>query len=397
MDKQSIIEKIKLIDICDIVKLILSNKREKIFEYNKVIIKPVVIKGKACFQCESFTDKQAFHKTIEREELCDYIICELDSNFKQLDGIMKNKTFSVKVSKKDKYLYSEKKTSFESRESIVASSHNREKNYILKQGSYVPALYDLGVISKDGKVINSQFDKFKQINRFIEIIDDELKNEKNDCLNIIDFGCGKSYLTFVLYHYLTEIRGVKANIVGLDLKKDVIEKCNATTKKYGYENLHFFCGDIKDYKSDFVPDVVITLHACDTATDFALYNSVVWGAKYIFSVPCCQHEVNLSIKADNLDILCDYGIVKERFSALITDTVRCKLLECCGYSVDLMEFIDIAHSPKNLLIRARKTNISEKQRKIALEKIKKLNFEFKYNQMLFNLLINDGRIKTEDE
>lgn len=397
MDKQSIIEKIKLINAGDIVKLILSNKREKIYEYNKVVIKPVVIKGCGCLQCESFTDKQTFHKTIECEKLYDFIIGEIENNYKQLDGILKDKTFALKVSKKDKYLYTEKKTACESCESGVVSSHNREKNYILKQGSYVPALFDLGVISKDGKVINTQFDKFKQINRFIEIIDDELKNEKKDCLNIIDFACGKSYLTFVLYHYLTEIRGIRANIVGLDLKKDVIDKCNDTSRKYGYENLHFFCGDIKDYKSDFVPDVVITLHACDTATDFALYNSVVWGAKYIFSVPCCQHEVNLSIKAENLDILCDYGIVKERFSALITDTVRCKLLEYCGYKVDLMEFIDIAHSPKNLLIRARKANISEKQRNLALEKIKKLNCEFKYNQTLFNLLTKDGRIKSEDK
>lgn len=397
MEKQNIIEKLNEIDPFKIIKLILSNKREKIYDYNKTVVRPIKIKGHSYLQCESFTDKQAFHKTLEFEKLYEYLKEELENNYKQLDGILTDKTFSIKVSKKEKYFYTEKKVQCKTYENGVDASHNREKNYILKQGTYVPALYELGVISKDGKVINSRFDKFKQINRFVEIIDDALKNERKESLNIIDFGCGKSYLTFVLYHYLTKIKGIKANIVGLDLKKDVIEKCNAIAKKYGYDNLNFFCGDIKDYKYDFVPDVVITLHACDTATDFALYNSVMWGAKYIFSVPCCQHEVNLSITAKNLDLLCDYGIIKERFSALITDTVRCKLLEYCGYKVDLMEFIDIAHSPKNLFIRARKANASDEYKNTALKKIKELKREFKYNHTLYDLFIKDGKIKSEDE
>ena len=179
---------------------------------------------------------------------------------------------------------------------------------------------------------------------------------------------------------------MKAHIVGLDLKKDVIEKCNKTAEKYGYDDLHFFCGDIKDYKADFVPDIVITLHACDTATDYALYNSVLWNAKYIFSVPCCQHEVNNTISTERLSAMTDYGIIKERMSALITDTVRAKLLEACSYSVDLMEFIDIAHSPKNLLIRAKKTNVSAKKKKDSLDKVESKRREFSFEHKLYELL-----------
>ncbi len=369
-----------------VIKLIVSNKRNSDCKYNKIVITPSEKNGSRTFKAESFTDKQAFHSTLTSGDLTSFLENELTDNFKQIDGILTDRNFLLKVSKKDKILFSEKKS--ENKAAVSAKSHDRQKNYILQKGTYVPALFDLGVISEDGKVLNSGFDKFKQINRFVEIIDDSVKDIKKDCINVIDFGCGKSYLTFVLYYYLTEIKKIKANIVGLDLKKDVIEKCNETAKKYGYKDLHFFCGDIKDYKADFVPDIVITLHACDTATDYALYNSVMWNAKYIFSVPCCQHEINNTINAKTLCALTDYGIIKERMSALITDTIRAKLLEVCGYSVDLMEFIDIAHSPKNLLIRAKKTNISAKKKKDSLDKIESLKKEFSFEQTLYNLLKN---------
>ncbi len=372
------------IDPKSVLKIIISNKRSNEHKYNKIIISPINKTGKLMFKIESFTDKQAFQKNIDISEFIDLIESELSDNFKQLDGTLTGRNISMKISKKDKILFNETKTSISSLSDN--HSHNREKNYILKKGTYVPALYDLGVISEEGKVLNSGFDKFKQINRFVEIIDDSVKDIKKESINVIDFGCGKSYLTFVLYYYLTEIKRIKANIVGLDLKKDVIDKCNETAKKYGYYDLNFFCGDIKDYKADFVPDIVITLHACDTATDYALYNSVMWNASYIFSVPCCQHEVNNTIKASSLTAMTDYGIIKERMSSLITDTVRSKLLECCGYSVDLMEFIDIAHSPKNLLIRAKKTNIPAKKKKDSFKKIEDLRREFQFNQTLYNLL-----------
>lgn len=381
------------IDPESVLKIILSNKRNKDQKYNKIVISPIEKNGKRIFKTECFTDKQAFQKNIEITELFQLLTNELTDNFKQLDGILKDKNISVKLSKKDKVLYNEKKA--DNDVSAIKLTHNREKNYILPKGTYVPALYDLGVMSEDGKVLSSGFDKFKQINRFVEIIDDSVKDIKKNCINVIDFGCGKSYLTFVLYYYLTEIKKIKTNIVGLDLKKDVIEKCNKTAEKYGYSDLHFFCGDIKDYKADFVPDIVITLHACDTATDYALYNSVVWNANYIFSVPCCQHEVNNTVSTQKLSAMTDYGIIKERMSALITDTIRAKILECCGYSVDLMEFIDIAHSPKNLLIRAKKTNISAKKKKDSLQKIESLRKEFSFDQTLYDLLsdkINNSEV-----
>lgn len=372
-----------------VVKLIVSNKRNKEYNYNKIVISPVEKNGKYVFAVECFTDKQAFRSSINISDLTNFLQNELLENFKQLDGILRDRNILIKISKKDKVLYSEKKSAIEVKD--IKLSHNREKNYILAKGTYVPALFDLGVISQDGKVLNSGFDKFKQINRFVEIIDDSIKGISSDCVNVIDFGCGKSYLTFVLYYYLTEIKKIKANIVGLDLKKDVVDKCNKTAQKYGYDNLHFFCGDIKDYKSDFVPDIVITLHACDTATDFALYNSVMWNAKYIFSVPCCQHEINGTISSKSVSALTDYGIIKERISALITDTVRAKLLEYSGYSVDLMEFIDIAHSPKNLMIRAKKTNIPEKKKKDSLSKVEALRSEFGFEQTFYNLLFNNEK------
>ena len=371
------------IDPTSVIKLIISNRKTVETKYNKIVITPAE-KGSKSFRIESFTDKQAFHSTEEMSRLTSFLEHELSENFKQLDGFLTDKNISLKVSKKDKVLYNEKKIANST--VSLTQSHNREKNYILEKGTYVPALYDLGVISEDGKVLNSGFDKFKQINRFVEIIDDSVKNIKKDCVNVIDFGCGKSYLTFVLYYYLTEIKKMKAHIVGLDLKKDVIEKCNKTAEKYGYDDLHFFCGDIKDYKADFVPDIVITLHACDTATDYALYNSVLWNAKYIFSVPCCQHEVNNTISTERLSAMTDYGIIKERMSALITDTVRAKLLEACSYSVDLMEFIDIAHSPKNLLIRAKKTNVSAKKKKDSLNKVESMRREFSFEHKLYELL-----------
>ncbi len=383
-----LLEKIK---VDDIVKLIISNKRSKEYQYNKIVIVPFVSRDRKCFRIESFTDKQAFQKNIQLFELHSFLENELSTNFKQLDGVLVDRTVMIKISKKDKVLFSERRAP--STKLVPSNSHNREKNYILKSGTYVPALFELGVITREGKVINSQFDKFKQINRFVEIIDDALKSITSDTVNVIDFGCGKSYLTFVLYYYLTEIKKIKAHIVGLDLKEDVINKCNETAKKYGYDGLHFFCGDIKDYQADFKPDIVITLHACDTATDYALYNSVIWGAKYIFSVPCCQHEVNNTISTKAVSAMTDYGIIKERMSALITDTVRAKLLEYCGYSVDLMEFIDIAHSPKNLLIRAKKTNVSAKKKRDSLDKIESLRKEFDFEQTLCKLILET---KTEE-
>jgi len=235
--------------------------------------------------------------------------------------------------------------------------HNRKKNYILEEGKPIPFLIDLGVMTKDGLIIKAKSDKFRQINRFLEYIEDILPNlDKEKELSILDFGCGKSYLTFAIYYYLKELKGYQIRVIGLDLKVDVISNCNTLSQKYGYEKLHFLQGDIATYDGSNSVDMVVTLHACDTATDHALYKAVSWGAKVILAVPCCQHELNGQIDCKPLRPVLKYGLIKERMAALFTDAFRANLLESKGYMVQILEFIDMEHTPKNILIRAVKKN-----------------------------------------
>lgn len=271
--------------------------------------------------------------------------------------------------------------------SVGQNGHNRKKNYILQEGMIIPPLVDMGIFTKEGKIVKSMYDKFKQINRFIEMVDDVLKDETKEELHIIDFGCGKSYLTFVIYYYLVELKGKKADIIGLDLKADVIEKCNQTADKYGYKGLRFELGDINGYHSDMPVDMVVMLHACDTATDYALYNAVNWNARYILSVPCCQHEVNGQIDSNTLAPMMKYGIIKERLSALATDAVRGCMLEYRGYRTQLLEFVDFAHSPKNILIRAVRANVSREKREKALMEVEKMCGELGIKPSIVKLLM----------
>jgi len=387
---EDLIKSIKEILSEEIIKIVISNKINKEFAYNKINIEQKINnKGKKYYQIEKFTDKQVFHENIEAKDLEKELINLVNNNYKQLSAWSNETTFDLKISKKGKVFLGKKKGN---NKNIVNKSHNKEKNYILKEGMIIEPLIDLGVFTKEGKVINSKYDKYKQINRFIEIIDDEIKKNDYKELTILDFGCGKSYLTFVLYYYFVEIKNIKVKMIGLDLKEDVIKKCNEIAKRYKYDNLHFELGDINGYKYENNVDMVITLHACDTATDYALYNAVKWNAKMIFSVPCCQHEFNAQIQPESLSIISKYGIIQERVSALMTDAVRGNLLEAVGYKTQLLEFIDIAHSPKNILIRASKSKISLDKRQKSLREVDALIKEFNFNPTLLNLLKNDKLI-----
>ena len=373
----------------EIIKIVISNKVKKDEKYNKIAINLKENNKKKFNQIEKFTDKQVFHENIKINEISDKVSELIFGNYKQMTAWSNNEIFDLKISKKGKIFLGKKKND---NSKIVAKGHNKEKNYILKEGMIIEPLIDLGVFTKEGKVVNSKYDKYKQINRFIEIIDDEIKKNDYKELTILDFGCGKSYLTFVLYYYFVKIKNINVKMIGLDLKEDVIKKCNDIAKRYNYENLHFELGDINGFKYNNKVDMVITLHACDTATDYALYNAIKWNSKMIFSVPCCQHEFNSQMKANELSILTKYGIVQERVAALMTDSVRANLLECVGYKTQLLEFIDIAHSPKNILIRASKNNISKEKKEKSLNEVNNLIRTFNFNPTLYNLLKNDNLI-----
>lgn len=373
----------------NIVKVVISNKLNKDVEYNKINIQLKEKNNKEYYQIEKYTDKQVFHENIEKNMLNEKMLEFINGNYKQVGAWSETNTYDLKISKKGKIFLGKKKSD---NKNVINKSHNREKNYILKEGMLIQPLIDLGVFTKEGKVVNSKYDKYKQINRFIEIIDDEIKKNDYKELTILDFGCGKSYLTFVLYYYFVEIKKIDVKMIGLDLKADVIKKCNEIAKKYKYENLTFELGDINGYKYTDKVDMVITLHACDTATDYALYNAIKWNAKMIFSVPCCQHEFNDQIRSSEFSLITKYGIIKERVSALMTDAVRGNLLEAIGYKTQLLEFIDIAHSPKNILIRASKGNISKDKREKSLKEVNNIINEFNLEPILLKLLKNDNLI-----
>ena len=369
----------------DFISGTISNPREK-GGVTKVKIRPMLVKEKLVFQFEAFENNQAFHENVSAEEAVIKVQKYMEL-FKQLQMMTKTVNYTILVSKKGKVTVQKKGVKGEVKK--VDLSHNRSKKYILEEGVKVPFLYDLGVQTADGKIVKSRFDKFRQINRFLEFIEDILPQlAKDKEVTILDFGCGKSYLTFAMYYYLHELKGYDIRIIGLDLKKDVIRLCNELSEKYGYEKLKFLEGNIADYTGVDEVDMVVTLHACDTATDFALAKAVGWNAKVILSVPCCQHELNGQIQNDMLAPVLKYGLIKERMAALITDALRAEYLEGEGYEAQILEFIDMEHTPKNILIRAVKTG----KKKANKEEIKNCEKQLHVSPMLGRLLEDKGEL-----
>ncbi|MEG2086638.1 MAG: SAM-dependent methyltransferase, partial [Angelakisella sp.] len=329
----------------EVYRCVLSNSSNKDCPYKKIVLTRL----EHFWQLEKYTQTQVFHEKAALEAVQATVAGYLTTDFRQYNGWDGQREHSIRISKAGKVLAT---SSAAAQQPQRETQHNRTKNYILAQGEVIPPLVDMGIFTKDGQVVNSMYDKYRQINRFIELVDDAVCGLKPATpLTVIDFGCGKSYLTFVLYHYLTVLKGLAVRMIGLDLKEDVIANCNRTAARYGYDGLCFEQGDISGYQFDGRVDMVITLHACNTATDYALLHAVQWGAGMIFSVPCCQHELNGQMQSQRMALLTRYGIVKERTAALLTDAIRANLLECCGYKTQLLEFIEMEHTPKNILIR----------------------------------------------
>lgn len=337
----------------DLKRILISNARAS-EGTRKIQVRPIQVRDQLLFQMTRTIGAQEFHENFQKEALVAQLQQEIERNFRQLQLESRRAQGTVLVSKKGKMTIKVKEIRGKEKEAFPQMlSHNRTKNYVLKEGVPVPWLIDLGVMSRDGKIRNARYDKFKQLNRFLEFIEDILPRLPKDReVQIIDFGCGKSYLTFAMYYYLKELKGYDIRVTGLDLKADVIRHCSELAVKYGYDKLRFLQGDIASYEGTDQVDMVVTLHACDTATDHALAKAVNWGASVILSVPCCQHELNRQVKNEVLAPVLKYGILKERFAAILTDGLRAQMLESAGYDTQILEFIDMEHTPKNLLIRA---------------------------------------------
>lgn len=351
----------------DLERILVSHARNTV-SVTKLQVRPVSVKGKVHYQVTRTQGTKAIHENYEKEKLISYLTEQMEENFRQMQLEGRYVQGRVLVSKKGKADIKAREIQAGNEKGFIPMlAHNRKKNYLLQEGIPIPWLVDLGVMTPEGKVKNSRYDKFKQLNRYLEFIQDILpKLPKDREIRIIDFGCGKSYLTFAMYYYLKELKHYDIQVTGLDLKEDVIEKCQSLADQYGYDKLHFQQGDIASYQGADKVDMVVTLHACDTATDFALAKAVKWGAAVILSVPCCQHELNRQVRNQDLAPILEYGILKERFAALLTDGLRAQMLKSAGYDTQILEFISMEHTPKNLLIRAvknenRKENPKQRQ------------------------------------
>ncbi len=366
----------------DLVKAVFSQPVEK-DGVQKIELRPLMLKGERCWQAERFENRKAFHENLREEEAERYVRDRVSGRFRQVLIVTGTESRQYILRHDGSY----KKTGGAAAVPRPGGlqGHNREKSYILREGENIPALVDLGVFTRDFTVVRSKYDKYRQINRFVELVDQGMKEERADSIRILDFGCGKSYLTFILYYYFAVRRGMNTEIIGYDLKEDVVEHCNEIAERYGYSGLRFETADVtRDPLADTKIDMVVTLHACDTATDYALAYAVRRKVRHIFSVPCCQHEVNLSIgRGGELDLLLEHGIIRERVCALLTDSIRTAVLQDAGYEVDVIEFVDFEHSPKNLMLRARYTG---KKHPESRRRAEELRARYGFRQSLMDLI-----------
>jgi len=385
-------------------KIIFSSPINKTEKFAKLTGRRVKIKDKEYIQFEGFHNNQAFHENILIEDLHDFFH-ETILKYRQADLFLIDSQYMA-FNKTGKISVHKTKTKSQNKSATPnQSDHNRRKNYIISEGDNLPILIELGVFTKDYKIVNSVYNKFRQINRFIELFDDMSGKfdeiyKKYGRINAVDFGCGKSYLTFILYYYFVSVKKYPedcVNITGIDLKQKVMDECNDLAQKYGYKNLKFVTGDINGYdpkpqrgyeSKPHTVHIIVSLHGCDTATDYAVYNGLKWQSDVIFTAPCCEHEINAQINAnaEPMRNILKYGIVKERFSALLTNSIRCNILETQNYKTELIEFVDISHSPKNLLIRAVKTNNNGLNRPEIKKDLDETLQKFGIKQKLYDLL-----------
>lgn len=334
----------------NLIYAVISNKRNAVTLYNKITLSPYLKGDSVLYQFECFDGKKAFHENVEdfMEKLFEYLPL-----YKNLSLYTDKADYQILIGKKGNVNIKKSKPTKE----LKIKSHNKEKNYYFKDGTKYDFLVTLGIMTAEGKVKPTKFNKFVQINKYIEIVGNSVEElNLKDNVRIVDFGCGKAYLTFALYYYLVNEKKLNVNITGVDLKEDVIAECSALAQSLNYNGLSFINGDIADFNDKNV-DIAVSLHACDIATDIALIKAVEWGSKLIIAVPCCHHELFDMLSNDTLKPILQYGILKDKFASIVTDAMRGLALQTKGYNVNIMEFTPVENTPKNVLIKAIKTGV----------------------------------------
>lgn len=366
-------------------KLVLSSPRSK----QEAVKKVTVTRYGETYQVEWVTGNQSFQENLKEEQLHGYLCEGLAKTYQRLHAFTREQVIDLRVTKKGKLFLG---TQAQEEARPQRATHNKEKNYLLPADARIAPLVDMGIFTKDGKVVQAMYHKYRQINRFIEVVDDELKNITKREIRVVDLGCGKGYLTFLLYHYLSNVRGMEVTMVGVDLKEAVMANCNEAAARYGYTGLQFVCGDMAAYQPEGEVDLVVSLHACDVATDLVLHHAVGWQAKWIFSMPCCQHEANGQMKSETLPILTRYGVIKEKSAALFTDAIRGNLLTACGYRVQVLDMVHPVHTQKNLMLRGVRSTMPMAVRKLALAEAEALMKTFSFDLTLYRMLKAEGRL-----